>query len=168
DDSYDQLRELGDVTGHRAEADKVVASMKEALAALAAGVPAGAKGATYYHELDPSYFSATSKTFIGSVYALLGLENIADPADSAGGGYPQLSAEFIVQADPDVIFLADSQCCQQSAATVAARDGWAGITAVRNGAVVALDDDIASRWGPRTVDFARAVAASLTKAQKAA
>ena len=168
DDSYDQLHELGDITGHRAEAAKVVASMKQRLAAVAAAVPAAAKGATYYHELDPSYFSATSKTFIGSVYALLGLENIADPADTAGGGYPQLSAEFIVQADPDVIFLADTRCCQQSAATVAARDGWAGITAVRNGAVITLDDDIASRWGPRTVDFAEAVATSLTTARKAA
>ncbi|HET7488814.1 MAG TPA: ABC transporter substrate-binding protein [Acidimicrobiales bacterium] len=168
DDAYHQLRELGDITGHRAEAAKVVASMKQRLAAVAAAVPAGAKGATYYHELDPNYFSATSKTFIGSVYALLGLKNIADPADTAGGGYPQLSAEFIVHADPDVIFLADSKCCQQSAATVAARDGWAGIAAVRNGAVVALDDDIASRWGPRTVEFAEAVATSLTTARKAA
>ncbi|MGH9283698.1 MAG: ABC transporter substrate-binding protein, partial [Acidimicrobiales bacterium] len=115
-----------------------------------------------------SYFSATSKTFIGSVYALLGLENIADAADAEGGGYPQLSAEYIVQADPDFIFLADTRCCQQSAASVAGRDGWGGIAAVRTGSVVALDDDVASRWGPRVVDFLEAVAASITEAEKAA
>ncbi|MGH9179052.1 MAG: ABC transporter substrate-binding protein [Acidimicrobiales bacterium] len=168
DDTYEQLSQLGDATGHRAEADKVVAGMKQRIAAIAGSVPAGAKGATYYHELDPSYFSATSKTFIGSVYALLGLENIADAADADGAGYPQLSAEYIVQADPDLIFLADTKCCQQSAATVAARDGWGGITAVRNGAVIALDDDVASRWGPRIVEFLEAVSALVTKAEKAA
>ena len=168
DDTYGQLRQLGDLTGHRAQADRVAGDIKDRITALAASVPAGAKGATYYHELDPSYFSATSKTFIGSVYALLGLQNIADPADLDSAGYPQLSAEFIVKADPDLIFLADSKCCQQSAATVAARDGWSGITAVRTGAVVALDDDIASRWGPRVVEFAETVVASVVEAQKAA
>lgn len=168
DDTYEQLRQLGDATGHRPEADKVVADMKKRIAAIAASIPAGAKGATYYHELDPSYFSATSKTFIGSVYALLGLENIADAADTEGGGYPQLSAEYIVQADPDLIFLADTKCCQQSSATVAARDGWGSISAVRNGAVIPLDDDISSRWGPRVVDFLEAVSAAVTKAEKAA
>jgi iron complex transport system substrate-binding protein len=168
DDSYEQLRQLGDATGHRAEADKVVAGMKKQIAAIAGSIPAGAKGATYYHELDPSYFSATSKTFIGSVYSLLGLQNIADAADAEAGGYPQLSAEYIVQADPDLIFLADTKCCQQTAATVGARAGWGGITAVRNGAVVPLDDDIASRWGPRIVDFLDSVAASVTKVEKAA
>ncbi|MGH9282583.1 MAG: ABC transporter substrate-binding protein, partial [Acidimicrobiales bacterium] len=101
DDTYEQLRQLGDATGHRDEADKVVARMRKDIESITASIPAGAKGATYYHELDPSYFSATSKTFIGSVYALLGLENIADAADAEGGGYPQLSAEYIVQADPD-------------------------------------------------------------------
>jgi iron complex transport system substrate-binding protein len=103
-------------------------------------------------------FSATSSTFIGSVYGLLGLENIADPADEDGFGYPQLSAEFIISADPDLIFLADTKCCAQKVATVAERPGWSELSAVKNGGVVELDDDIASRWGPRIVDYLRVVA----------
>ncbi len=112
---------------------------------------------TYYHELDQTLYSVTSRTFIGSVYSLLALTNIADKAQGGGGDYPKLSAEYVLSADPDLIFLADTKCCQQSAATVAKRPGWSAVTAVRTGNVVALDDDIASRWGPRVVDFLRTV-----------
>ena len=35
---------------------------------------------TVYHELDQKYYSATSRTFIGQMYKLLGLHNIADKA----------------------------------------------------------------------------------------
>jgi iron complex transport system substrate-binding protein len=87
----------------------------------------------------------------------LGLQNIADPADDSGFGYPQLSAEFILEADPDFIFLADTVCCRQSAATLAERPGWDTLAAVRNGRVIELDDSVASRWGPRIVDFLRIV-----------
>jgi iron complex transport system substrate-binding protein len=95
------------------------------------------------------------------VYSLLGLENIADTADKQGTGYPQLSAEYVLQADPDLVFLADTKCCQQSATVVAQRPGWANMKAVKNGGVVELDDDIASRWGPRIVEYVRVVAEKL-------
>ena len=110
-------------------------------------------------------YSATSTTFIGQIYGLLGLKNVADAADSAGTGYPQLNAEFLVAANPDYVFLADTKCCQQTAATVAARPGWADMNAVKNGQVVGLDDDIASRWGPRIVNYLRSVAAAVAKAK---
>jgi iron complex transport system substrate-binding protein len=121
------------------------------------------RGVSYYHELDQKLFSVTSNTFIGEVYSLVGLRNIADAVKEAGNDYPQLSAEYIIRADPDVIFLADTKCCGQSARTVAARAGWNGIAAVRSGAIVELDDDIASRWGPRVVDYLRIVADALTE-----
>ena len=86
------------------------------------------------------------------------MENIADAADGGGGGYPQLSAEYVIRADPDLIFLADTKCCGQSPATVAERPGWNSITAVRRRGVIPLDDDVASRWGPRIVEYLRAIA----------
>ncbi|VAV91837.1 Vitamin B12 ABC transporter, substrate-binding protein BtuF, partial [hydrothermal vent metagenome] len=113
---------------------------------------------TYYHELDPSLYSATSSTFIGTVYSALGLVNIADEADVDGYGFPQLSAEWILDQNPDFIFLADAKCCGASPESVAERAGWGGLGAVLNDRVVVLDDDIASRWGPRIVDYMRSVA----------
>ena len=168
DDTYRQLEELGEASGHQEEAADVIATMRRRLKEVAASLPAPVKGATYYHELDPTYHTATSQTFVGAVYSMLGLRNIADPADVDASGYPQLSAEFIISADPDVIFLADTKCCAQSPQSVEARDGWGQLKAVRTGHVVALDDDVASRWGPRIVEFVETVADRLDDVEKAA
>ena len=96
--------------------------------------------------------------------------NVADPADADGAafGYPQLVEEVVIDADPDLVFLADTVCCAQDATTVAARPGWGTLRAVVNGNVVELDDDIASRWGPRVVEFAAAIAGALEDAAVAA
>ena len=128
-------------------------------------VPPRTEQLSYYYELDPTFYTVTSKTFVGSLLVQLGLVNIADEADADGkkNGYPQLSQEALVKADPDLIFLADSKCCDQSAATVKKRKGWSGIQAVKSGQVIALDDDIASRWGPRIIDLFEAVANAVAK-----
>ena len=153
DGVYAQIAELGDVTGHEEEAAELIAQMQADIDAILATVPDRAVPLTYYHELDDTLFSVTSNTFVGAMYTLAGLENVADPAESASGPYPQLSEEFLLDADPDVIFLADTLCCGQDAATAMARPGWDNLTAVRNGQIVELDDDVASRWGPRVVEF---------------
>jgi iron complex transport system substrate-binding protein len=49
---------------------------------------------------------------------------------------------------------------------VAARPGWNTLSAVKQGRVFTLDDDIASRARPRIVDLAHAVAEAVTKASK--
>jgi iron complex transport system substrate-binding protein len=157
--AYRRIRLLGVVTGHVKQAGRLVRTMRTNIARAVASVPR--RRLTVYHELTPDYYSATSRTFIGRIYTLFGLRNIADAAPGSASGYPQLSGEYIVAANPSLIVLADSKCCGQTAATVAARPGWSSIAAVRNRAIVAVDDSIASRWGPRVVNFVRAVAAAL-------
>jgi iron complex transport system substrate-binding protein len=160
--AYQAIRVLGAATGHPAAAARVVGTMKRQIgAALAAGKRSGSARRSVYHELTTDYYSASSNTFIGQIYRLFGLRNIADAAADANSGYPKLSAEHIIAANPDLIVLADSKCCGQSYATVAARPGWSTVNAVRNRRVVRADDDVASRWGPRIVSFVRAVAAAL-------
>ena len=162
EDVYVQIESLGDVTGQAAEAAAVVTDMRARIDELIAAAP-DASGLTYYHELDNTLYTVTSGTFIGQVYGLFGLANVADPADADGSawGYPQLSDEYLVDADPDIIFLADTVCCGQDAQTVAARPGWDQLTAVQAGRIVELNDDIVSRWGPRLVDFIAAISAVL-------
>jgi iron complex transport system substrate-binding protein len=92
---------------------------------------------------------------------MFGLQNIADAAPDAAGGYPQLSAEYVVGQQPDLIVLADTKCCAQTAETVAQRPAFDTVPAVVSGRVLAADDDVASRWGPRIADFAESVAATL-------
>lgn len=164
DDAYAQIKDLGTATGHADGAATVIKTMQDGVAKAVASVKKASPALTYYYELDPTYYSATSKTFIGVLLGQLGLQNIADKAPSGSGDYPQLSAEFIVSASPDLVLLADTKCCGTSASTVAARSGWSTVKAVALGNVVPLDDDIASRWGPRVVDLLNTVAQATTKA----
>jgi iron complex transport system substrate-binding protein len=162
-DAYRQIRQLGVVTGNAEAALGVIARMKGRIGKIIATSKRRSAGLTVYHELGPDFYSVTSRTFVGQVYSALGLRNIADAADATGSGYPQLSAEYIVSTNPDVIVLADTVCCAQSPSTVAARPGWSAIGAVRTGSVVRMNDSIASRWGPRLVNFFRAVSSALAR-----
>ncbi len=157
---YAQVEQLGARVERVGEAAELVLDMSTRVDAAIAGLPQLDEPLTYYHELDNTYFSVTSDTFIGAVYAELGLVNIADEGN-ADNPYPQLSSEYIIAADPDLIFLADTKYSNESAVTVAARPGWETIAAVANGGVVELDDDVASRWGPRIADYIEQVGAAV-------
>jgi iron complex transport system substrate-binding protein len=159
-DSYREIRQLGDATGHAAAARKVATTMKDGITKVAAGVTPRTPRPSAYWELDDTFFSADSSTFIGQLLKLAGLRNIADEAKGANSGYPQLSAEYVVQSSPSVIFLADTKCCGQNATTLASRPGFSNLSAIRRHHVIALDDDVASRWGPRVVDLFRRIVAA--------
>jgi iron complex transport system substrate-binding protein len=163
--AYGQMLQLGRATGHVKDAYALVTRLRARVRAIVAAVPKG-RPLSVYHELSPDYYSASSNSFIGRIYRLFGLTNIADAADKTGSGYPQLSGEYILAQDPQLIVLSDTKCCRQSAATVAARPGWSGIAAVRSGEVVPADDDVASRWGPRIVQFVASVGNAVAAARK--
>jgi len=154
DDVYTQIEQLGVVTGHVAEAAELVGEMQNDVSEVQEGLPALDEPLTFYHELDPTFFSATSDTFIGAVYTEIGLVNIADEVGE-GSSYPQLNAEFIIEQNPDLIFLACTKYCGETAESLAARPGWESLDAIATGGVIEMDDDIASRWGPRIVDYLR-------------
>ena len=162
DDTYRQIEGLGLATGHADEAVMVNEQIQADIDEIVTDTPDVPDETSYYHEVDSTLFTATSSTFIGQIYALFGIENIADPADADGAafGYPQLTGEFVVSADPDLIFLANT-LYGETAETVAARPGWGGMKAVQSGDIVGLDSDVASRWGPRVVDLAQSISDAL-------
>ena len=162
---YSEFAELGRATGHPAAAQREDATLRTQLAKIAATVPHHSAPVTYYYELDPNYYSLTSSTFVGKLLALLGMKSIADSAAgaAAAGGYPQLSAEYVLKAHPDYVILADTVCCHQSAASVAKRPGWSILSAVKSRHFVALNDDIACRWGRGFNDLRGTVAVALRK-----
>ncbi|MGW0036497.1 ABC transporter substrate-binding protein [Gordonia sp. NPDC003376] len=154
DDTYAQIEKVGAATGREAKAGEVVSSMRTQIEEIVRSVPEREVPLTYYHELDDTYYTVTDDTYIGQIYRMLGLTSIA----TGQNGYPQLSAEYIIEQNPQVIFLADAQCCGVTPEKVAARPGWGDLRAVTDHDVYVLDADIASRWGPRIVDFMRSVA----------
>lgn len=165
DDVYKQITELGTLTGRATNAATLIESMKTRIAKATENISAPMSAKSYFYELDNTLYSVTSNTFVGALLKPFGFTNIADGVE-AGNDYPQLNVEAIVKANPSVIFLADTKCCATNAAEVSKRPGWAGIDAVKNGQIVELDDDIASRWGPRVVDLLEQIAAGIMAASK--
>jgi iron complex transport system substrate-binding protein len=161
-EAYLEITELGRATGKLTGAQNVISDMKSKIsAAIKSGKTP--KKITFFHEIDNTLYTATSDTFIGKVYKDFNLVNVADPAATAdSAGYPQLQSEYLIKANPKIIFLADAQY-GESLATLTKRAGWSGISAVKNKNVLALPEDIPSRWGPRLVDFYEFIAVSIAK-----
>jgi len=167
-DAYAQIGQIGQATGHLTQARRVVATMKAQIAGYVRQAGAAHPGLTYYWELTANpFYSVTSSTFIGQIVGLFGLKSIADAADKASdGGYPELSEEYIIKAQPRIIFLADNQAADggQTPAVVSKRPGWSAIPAVQDHEVIGLNDDIASRWGPRLPQLVAEIAQAVERA----
>lgn len=160
DEAYAQIETLGQATGHGRQARDLTARMRGEIAEIVANTPKPPRPLRYYHEVSPDGYAAASHSFVGSVYGLFGMTSIAD---RGGEQFPRISPEHVVQADPDLIFLADGRCCGATPQAAATRPGWESLTAVRENRVVALDDAVAGRWGPRVVDMVRAVSDAVAR-----
>lgn len=160
DDVMRQLEILGAVTGNLDTAFEVVVDLEARISVAVAATPELDEPLTYFHLLDETLFTVTSSTFIGSVYGLFGLVNVADAADPDGSafGFPQLSAEFLVDADPDLVFLASGDVDSFRELPVLGQ-----LRAVEDDAVIELLPDVSSRWGPRIVDFVEQIASAVTR-----
>lgn len=161
-EAYLEITALGRATGNISAAQTLISEMKSK---IASAIKSGrtSKKISFFHELDNTLYTATSDTFIGKVYKDFNLINIADPAATAdSAGYPQLQSEFVIKTNPKIVFLADAQY-GESLATLSKRPGWNGISAIKNKNVVALPEDIPSRWGPRLVDFYEFIAQAIGK-----
>jgi iron complex transport system substrate-binding protein len=169
--AYAQIEQIGQATGHAAQGQAVVQGMQAQIAADLKKAGTAHSDLSYFWEVSANpYYSATSQTIFGQIVGMFGLKNIADKvAKAADGGYPELTEEYIVASKPQIIFLTDNDPGDggQAPAIVAARPGWAAIPAVKDHEIIALNDDVAARWGPRLPQLVAAVAAAVESASKA-
>lgn len=164
-DTWSQYRQIGQATGHIAQANQEVSHLQSQVSSAVKSVGSSGRGKTYYIEFSSDLYTATSKTFDGTLFSLMGMRNIADTASGGGNGYPQLSAEFLLKANPDYVFLADDVCCGQSATTFAARSGYSTLSAVTNHHIYVINDNVAGQWGPNIVEFVQDVVRALKGGQ---
>jgi iron complex transport system substrate-binding protein len=158
-----QIRELGTLTGHRAGANALAARIDASVRADVATLQAKDTGTlrAYYELSSDPYYSLTSTTFVGSLLKRLGLTNIADSQNTtADAGYPELSSEYIISANPQIIFLAGDA----TAASVAARTGFSGVTAVADHNVFYLGANESSQWGPNLIALANQLTTDIAAA----
>jgi iron complex transport system substrate-binding protein len=154
DGIYDQIALFGRLTGHDDQAAQVIATMKARIDAIEAKLSDLTQGPRVFHELDPTLYTAAPQSFVGSLYTLLKAQNIAAGAKEA---YPQLSAEVVIQRNPQVIVLAD-EAAGVTPAAVKKRPGWSRISAVKENRICTVDPDLVSQPAPKIVDGLAALA----------
>ncbi len=145
---FDQIELLSSVTGRLDEAESLIADMQAGIDAIVAELAGVQEGPRIFHELDSTFFTVGPGSFVADLYGLLNAQNIAD---ATGDAFPQMSAEAIIEADPEVIILADAEF-GESAETVKARPGWENVSAVQSDRIFPVDPDLVSRPGPRLVE----------------
>ena len=151
------VRMLGIITGHTVEADALAVQMQARIDAITSKLGDVQQGPKVFYELSDSLYTAAPNTFIGGMLTALKARNIAQGATSP---FPQLTAEAVIAAAPDVILLADYDF-GGTPARLRARPGWAAIPAVKNDRMHALDADLVNRPGPRIVEGMEMIAKAL-------
>jgi len=132
------------------DSDRVWRDMNAQVAEISTSMPQYAKAQRVYFEVSPVPFGASESSFIGETLQRLGAKNILP---QAMGLFPQVSPEFVVRAQPDIIMVGDSNLSDMQA-----RPGWANLLAMRNGRVCTFspkESDVLVRPGPRMVEAAR-------------
>ena len=154
---YTNLETVAALTGHEANAAALVDSLKARVAALDAKIAAVSERPTVYYETatEPSKsYTVGPGSFIDGLLTRAGGTNAAGQLDSQ---WPMLGFEGVIALDPQIIILGDANY-GESAETVAARPGWDVLSAVKNGMVFPIDDNLISRPGPRLADGREALA----------
>jgi len=146
------FRLLGQAVGATDAGNKLADDTKAQLDALAASVANATSKPRLYYEIDATngIFTPPAASIYGEMFTLAGAAPISgDPNYS-------ISLEDLVAADPEVILLGDA-AYGVTAAAVAKRSGWGGMTAVKEGNIFPIDDILVTRPGPRLVDGLRAL-----------
>ena len=155
---FETILTIGGVVGREEEAVSLVESLKLRVEKVKAAMDGCEDRALVFYELDatdPSKpWTAGKGTFISDIIDLSCGENLGDSLD---GAWVQISLEALIQADPSVILLGDA-AYGNSPEAVAARTGWDGIAAVKDGKLFEFDDNLVSRPGPRLVEGLEVIA----------
>ena len=149
---YQNLAVVGSLSGRSSQADDLIKSLKARVEAVENAVSAIGTKPVVFYELDGSDPAQPWTTGPGTFLAnLIGMAGGTNAGDDLGADFAQISLESLLVKDPDLIILGDSNY-GVDASQVAARQGWASLSAVKDGSVVPFNDDLVSRPGPRLVD----------------
>lgn len=146
------IRLIGKAVGAAVEAAALADGIGRRLDDLAATAATAAKKPRVFYEIDITggIFTPPANSIYGEMFKLAGSEPIAGDASYS------ISLEKLVAADPEVILLGDA-AYGVTADQVKTREGWGGMTAVKEGRIVAVDDIVVTRPGPRLADGLRAL-----------
>lgn len=143
DEVLKEIQDIADITGHSKEGKKVIAQIQNEIKQAAENCSEIKKN-VYWEVWNSPYMSAGKTSFINDVISLSGGINIFEDQEQA---YPIVSEETIIMRQPEVIIIPLSSGVTES--DVMKRGGWNSIPAVHNKKIFVVDDNLATRAGPR-------------------
>ncbi len=151
EDVYSQIEIIGNLIHKENEAKNLVSSMREDVSTILQNTTF--KEIKIFHEIGYTYgiYTVNKNSFIGEIYNLLGVKNIANELeDPYSNGYPEISEEKIIESNPDLIVVGHSDYLNKDLST---RTSWKNLTALKSNNIYFLDENLANNWGINTVDL---------------
>lgn len=158
EETYATIATIGQATGKTAGAEQIVADMKAKVEEVLAKVATVDNKKTVFVETSPApeIYTPGNNTFMDQILNMVGAENIA--ADQEG--WFMMDPEEIVNRNPDVIVVMYDYI-DTAVADVYARNGFDSITAIKNEAVVQVNENKTSRTGPRLAEGLEEIAKAI-------
>jgi iron complex transport system substrate-binding protein len=145
EDVFGLIEQVGRAMGRVQEADILLQRLRVELAALDASAPSGPNPRVFF-EIWPRPLQGVGPVSLqGHLLARAGFDNIVPDTRNE---MPLLSSEWVAGARPDVLL----HTGMTSPDEISARSGWIRIPAVQRKRVIAVDQDLFSRAGPRVVE----------------
>ncbi len=151
EDVYSQIEIIGNLIHKENEAKNLISSMREDVSTILQNTTF--KDIKIFHEIGYTYgiYTVNKNSFIGEIYNLLGVKNIANELeDPYSSGYPEISEEKIIESNPDLIVVGHSDYLNKD---LSIRTSWKNLTAVKSNNIYFLDENLANNWGINTVDL---------------
>ena len=157
DDVFKDIRLVGFITGHIADANALVDQLQQRVDAVKAKTLAeNVTKPRVYVEFYPMWTYGPD-SFGDDLIRLAGGTNVAA---NASAEYAAVADEFIIAQNPEVVvYTVGSNYDGTTPDTIASRPGWTNISAVVNEKMYAIDDNLISRYGPRIIDALEQLAA---------
>jgi len=150
---FASIRTVASLTGHIEQADQLIAGLEQRLAVVTEAINQVTERPVVFYELDGTDPNAPwtpgPGSYIDRLIALAGGENLGNRLDSE---WAQISIEELIAQDPDIILLGDATLGGVTVEQVRSRPGWNALSALKNGKIFTIDDDLVARPGPRLVD----------------
>ena len=151
-----ELRQLGELTGHQAQAATVIKHYERELAELRLQYQDSSPLSVFYQIAEVPLMSANGSTWMSQAVTLCGGINIM--ADSIAP-YPQVNAEQVLALNPDVIVAAEQ-------AELSHWQQWPALTAVANGQLLTVDANLLHRFTPRSTQGIGMLCAQMDKVRQ--
>jgi iron complex transport system substrate-binding protein len=150
EDVYTSIEMIGEATGEKDEAEKIISEMKQKINEIKEKASTITEKKSVIVEVSPApdIYVVGANTFMDEMLTIINAENAVGDQE----GWINLDEETFIERNPDVIITTYGYYTENAVDLVLAREGWQGVSAVKNKQVIDVHSDMVTRSGPRLAE----------------